>query len=105
MGENAVVLNLGSYKSQMMEALVWYRLKTRYASLFRGEQILVKPSQSLPDLEKEEYTLRVYLPGATVEEGMQKCRSLAGRDCLAASNFCLKGFRLLPSKEFSGHFV
>ncbi|MCB1529577.1 MAG: hypothetical protein H6853_03035 [Rhodospirillales bacterium] len=93
MGENAVVLNLGSYKSQMMEALVWYRLKTRYASLFRGEQILVKPSQSLPDLEKEEYTLRVYLPGATVEEGMQKCRSLAGRGLSCGVELLPKGFQ------------
>lgn len=93
MGENSVVLNLGSYKSQLMEALVWYRLKTRYAALFRGEQILVKPSQSLPDLAEEEYTLRVYLPGASVEEGMRKCRSLAGRGFSCGVELSPKGFQ------------
>lgn len=91
-GDNTVVLNLGEYKSQLMTALVWYRMKSRYGALFDGGTLLVQPSESLPSLDKETYTLRVHMPSIGIEEAYRRCRSLTGRGMQCGVEFLPRGF-------------
>lgn len=75
----SVILNLGSYKSQLLMGLMWYELRHRYAGLLGGGQLLVLPSQSYAAPETGLHELLVEMPGLALEEGVRRCRALAAR--------------------------
>lgn len=71
-------LNLGTYKSRLMLALVWYRLKTRYGALVAGNDVLIRPSQAAPD-ENGKYVLRLRPDTGDLETLRRRCRAIAAR--------------------------
>lgn len=75
-------INLGSFKSQLMMGLVWFKVKNLYASMIGGE-LIDKPSQSYPDKKTGKYSLRVALNTSNLQEAYQQCRDIAnkGQDC------------------------
>lgn len=75
---SSTFLNLGAYKSRLMLALVWYRLKTRYGALVAGNDILIRPSQANPD-EKGLYVLRLRPDSTDLETLRKRCRAIAAR--------------------------
>ena len=87
-----VVLNLGSFRSNLLMATTWYEIRTRTPYLFGKEYALVKPSESLPDIDTNMHSLRVYMPGLTIDEAYSKCRSLSGRGYECNVEYLPKGF-------------
>ncbi len=92
LGERTVVLNLGEYRSNLLMATTWYEMRTRMAGLFGREYALVKPSQSLPDIKTNKHTLRVHMPGMSIERAYQACRSLTARGFACDVEFLPKGY-------------
>jgi hypothetical protein len=75
-----VILNLGSYNSRLLMAVVWYRMKSRYGAILNYDSILVPPSKSFVSLKSLQHTLRVRLSNASIEEAKNKCRALIARN-------------------------
>lgn len=73
-----VVLDLGAYRSRLLMALVWYRLKTRYGALLAGSELLVRPSESLPDSDNM-HLLRVAQTDPDPDQARRLCRTIAAR--------------------------
>lgn len=88
----AVIMNMGSYRSQLLMGLVWYKLRTRYGALLGDADLLVPPSQSYADPKTGKHELLLAVPGMGVAEAMRRCRMLAARgiDC---------GVELLPDAD------
>lgn len=79
------VLNLGSYNSRLMMALVWYRLNARYAAIIGGAELLVQPSESFESARTGKHILRASLPAAAdMKDAMRRCRALIARDLSCA---------------------
>lgn len=85
-----VILDLGAYRSRLMTALVWYRLKTRYGVLLAGSELLVKPSESLPDSQGN-HNLRVSQNDNDLAEAHRKCRAIAARGIGCRVDFLPRG--------------
>lgn len=85
-----VILDLGAYRSRLMMALVWYRLKTRYGVLLGGSELLVKPSESLPDSEGK-HILRVSQNDDDLDDARRKCRAIAARGIGCRVEFLPRG--------------
>lgn len=79
LGKGGIALNLGSYNSRLLTAVVWYRLKTRYAQILRGAQPLVQPSQSFALVSTGQHALRVSYPNGSVRSAYAGCRALMAR--------------------------
>lgn len=76
-------LNLGSYKSQLMMGLVWFKVKSFYASLIGNGEATTLPSHSYPDKDTNKYTLRVALETSDIRQAYRQCQSIAnkGQSC------------------------
>lgn len=77
--QNAILLNLGRYKSNVAMALDWFKLKRFYGSLIGNADALVPPSESFPDLENNEHVLRVLIRNTTLDDARARCRALNAR--------------------------
>jgi hypothetical protein len=75
-----IILNLGSYHSRLLMAVIWYRLKSRYGAILNDNSLLVSPSKSYVSLDDLQHTLRVRLEGGSIEDAKKKCRALIARD-------------------------
>lgn len=75
----SIVLNLGSYRSNLLMSLVWYRLKQRYDAIVGDATLLVDPAESFASLETGLHTLRAKLPGYDMEDAWNRCRALSAR--------------------------
>lgn len=75
-------LNLGSYKSQLMMGLIWFKAKSFYSSII-GADLVDKPSQSYPDKKTGKYSLRIALNASSLQEAYRQCQIIAdkGQDC------------------------
>ncbi|HRC27504.1 MAG TPA: hypothetical protein PKX87_08760, partial [Alphaproteobacteria bacterium] len=78
LSNSRVLLDLGAYRSRLLMALVWYRLKSRYGILLGGSELLVRPSDSIPDSDNS-HRLRVTQNDNDPEEARRKCRAIAAR--------------------------
>ena len=76
----AVVLNLGSYNSNLLMSLVWYKLKARYNMILGDATLLVEPKNSYASIETGLHTLRVRIDGYDMDNARQRCRALMARD-------------------------
>ncbi len=78
-----LVLNLGSYNSQLMMSLVWFKIRTAYEDLIRDAELLEKPSHSYPSLSNNQYSLRLSLSGNDIEAARKRCAAfvLHGLSC------------------------
>jgi hypothetical protein len=74
-----LVLNLGSYNSNLMMALRWYQLSRRYGAILTGAKTLVPPAQSYADVKTGKHELRVAISGLTLSDAYRRCRSLVVR--------------------------
>jgi hypothetical protein len=79
-----IMLNLGSYRSNLLMTLVWYRLKTRYNAIIGDADLLVDPAQSYVSLATGLHTLRIRLPHYDIQEAWQRCRALTARGLYCA---------------------
>lgn len=79
MAGGTVLLNLGSYRSQMLMGLVWYKIRARYAGIVGGGRLLVPPSQSYAAPKTGLHELLVEMPGVGIQEAFARCRQLAAR--------------------------
>jgi hypothetical protein len=73
------VLNLGDYKSRLLAALVWYKLRMMYPSLLSGAVPLVPVSEINPETKTGLNTLRVAIPFTASDEGYARCKALVDR--------------------------
>jgi len=78
--DHKIALNLGQYKSRLLTSFMWYRLKTRYASIFNGTKLYVPPSQSYALPKTGEHILRVGLDSENLDDAYSRCRALVARD-------------------------
>lgn len=76
--EAPVLVSLGAYRSRLSMALVWYRLKSRYAPLVADTVLAVRPSEILPDAEGN-YVLRLKPASRDLEALRRRCRAIAAR--------------------------
>lgn len=74
------VLNLGSYRSQLLMGVVWYKVRTRYAGILGRGRLLVPPSRSYAAPKTGFHELLVELPGVGMEDAFHRCRQLQARD-------------------------
>ncbi len=76
-------VNLGSYKSQLMMGLVWFKVKSFYASVLNGGDLISSPSESYPDKKTGRYSLRIALKTQNMDEAYKQCQAIAnkGQDC------------------------
>ncbi|MBN8520805.1 MAG: carboxypeptidase regulatory-like domain-containing protein [Alphaproteobacteria bacterium] len=93
------ILNLGSYKSQLMMSLVLYKIQKQYPGILRDVQQLVKPSDSLPDLKTNLYTLRVVGQGMTAEDAYRRCQSLSLRGVSCTVEIVPHGLKHDPARQ------
>lgn len=74
-----VVLNLGEYNSRLLMSVVWYKLRSRFASILKGGALFVPPAQSYADVETGKHALRVGLGDASLDNAYARCRALVTR--------------------------
>ena len=74
-----VLLNLGSYRSQALMGVVWYKIRARYAGIVGGGRLLVPPSQSYAVPKTGLHELLVEMPGVSIEGAFARCRQLTAR--------------------------
>ncbi len=75
-----VVLNLGEYNSRLLMSVVWFKLKSRYASVLRQGELFVAPAQSYADVKTGKHTLRVGLGDSSLDEAYSRCRDLMAQE-------------------------
>lgn len=102
LGEGTPLFNLGQYQSQLMMSLVLFRMKNQYPGLMEGLRELVKPSESLPDLKTNKYTLRLVGAGVSSEDAYRRCRSLSARGISCTVELLPKGYT--PSEHAENTF-
>lgn len=73
------ILNLGSYNSNLMMALSWYRMKQRNPKLQHIAKPLVDSTQSQALGENGTHILRATLPGKTLEQARDLCLQVSSR--------------------------
>ncbi len=73
------VLNLGSYNSNLLMSVVWYRLSTRYAPILADARRLATLAGTMTDPENNMHTLRVRTTDRTFDQAYNRCRALAAR--------------------------
>ena len=88
--EKTVLLNLGSYNSRALMAVIWYKVKTKYTTLIGDATLLVRPTDSNASSQTGKYTLRVSLPSYNIDDANNRCRLLT-----AQGQFC--AVEVLPS--------
>lgn len=71
------VLNLGQYKSQLMMGLAWFKVRSFYKSLLAGLDIVDEPSESYPDKNQGEYSLRLTQRVDTLQDAYNTCQIFA----------------------------
>jgi hypothetical protein len=74
-----VILNLGSYRSQLLMGVTWYKIRARYAGIVGRGRLLVPPSQSYAVPKTGFHELLVELPGVGMDDAFHRCRQLAAR--------------------------
>jgi hypothetical protein len=79
LADSAVILNMGSYRSQLLMGLVWYKLRTRYGGLLADAELLVPPSESTAAPDTGRHELLLHVPGLGMADAMRRCRMLAAR--------------------------
>lgn len=75
-----VVLNLGEYNSRLLMSVVWYKLKSRYASVLGQGELFVPPAQSYADVKTGKHALRVGLGDASLDDAYGRCRDLMAQE-------------------------
>jgi hypothetical protein len=85
-----VLLNLGSYNSRTLLAVMWYKIKTRYTSMIGDATLLVRPTDSNASAQTGKYTLRASLPTFNIDDANNRCRLLT-----AQGQYC--SVEVLPS--------
>lgn len=75
-----VVLNLGEYNSRLLMSVVWYKLKSRYASVLAQGELFVPPAQSYADVETGKHALRVGLGDSSLDDAYTRCRALMAHE-------------------------
>lgn len=88
----AIVLNLGSYHSNLLTTLMWYKIRSHYNSIVGDAVLLVNPAESYASAETGLHTLRVRIPGFDIEEARHRCRALIARGL-----YC--GVEVMPQLE------
>lgn len=73
------VLNLGEYNSRLLMSVVWYKLRSRYASILTGGDLFVPPSESYIDVAKGKHILRVGFKEDDVSDAYSRCRAFLVR--------------------------
>ncbi len=73
------VLNLGEYNSRLLMSVVWYKLRSRYASILAGSDLFIPPSESYVDAVKGKHILRVGFKGDDVSDAYNRCRAFLVR--------------------------
>ncbi|PZQ48275.1 MAG: hypothetical protein DI551_01950 [Micavibrio aeruginosavorus] len=82
-GGDSFLLNLGSYKSQLMMGIVWFKLRSWHGALLHGADVVKAPSQSLPEEKSKKYTLRLRPKINNLEESYKICAAIvrSGESC------------------------
>lgn len=82
-GTGATLLNLGSYHSRLLATLMWYKIKKLNPELVADAISLVKPADLRNSALTGLHTLRVSLPGGTIDDGYARCMAFdaAGYPC------------------------
>ena len=78
-GSHRLVMNMGQYHSNLLMALTWYRLHSRYGAILQGATPLVSPAHSVAYMDKQTHTLKLDANTADFREAGKKCRALAAR--------------------------
>ncbi len=76
--DKVVVLNLGSYNSRELMAVVWYKLRKKYPDAVGAAHLLVQPADSFASPRSGKNVLRAALPGYDVKDAWSRCRILIG---------------------------
>ncbi|MBI4031153.1 MAG: hypothetical protein HY370_05705 [Proteobacteria bacterium] len=88
-----IALNLGSYHSNFLMSVVWYRLKSRYDAILGGGWPLVTPSESFASAETGLHTLRVQAPRFDIEDAWRRCRAFMARGIYCGVEVLPGGFK------------
>jgi len=81
-GRNLYV-TLGTYKSRLMMALSWFKIRSLFGHQLDGLDIVEKPSDSYPDVKTGNYALRLTSESGDLKDTYNKCRVIRanGQDC------------------------
>lgn len=74
-----IVLNLGAFNSNLMMALSWYKNALQHRSALSGARLMVPPTQSYADIDTGQHVLRAFIPGMTLQDAYQRCRSIIAK--------------------------
>ena len=77
--DKVIVLNVGTYNSPIAMNVVWYRLKTKYASLAAGLTPLFRASESPENVKTGQHTLWLKMAGQDVNAAMERCKAIAAQ--------------------------
>ncbi len=93
----SVILNLGEYNSNVLMAVVWHKIRTRYHDILGDALPLVKPSQSV-SYGDEGHVLRVVPETDDLSEVIRQCRALIGRNIYCKMEFLPMDNKIADSK-------
>lgn len=79
LGKEKFILNLGSYNSNLMMALAWYKMKQHSGELRQFAEPLVESSQSRAIGTDAKHILRVALKGKSLDEARNLCLRLGSQ--------------------------
>lgn len=78
-----LILNLGTFKSQLAMGLTVFKLRTVNSSLFTAADMIQKPSEIIPEGPSQKYTLRLSFKSNNLIDAYKTCSSVVkdGNDC------------------------